>query len=69
MSEYDIVFLTNDIKELSKARNIILEMLRVTDYNYDRQTEHEMKQIQDDITKMINKLYQKIEEIENEQDC
>ena len=69
MSEYNIVFLTNDIKELSKARNIILEMLRVTDYNYDRQTEYEMKQIQDDITKMINKLYQKIGEIENEQDC
>lgn len=68
MSDYDIVYLTNDIKELSKARNIILDMLTVTDYNYDRQTEYEMKQIQDDITNMINKLYQKIGEIENEQE-
>lgn len=68
MSEYDIVFLTNDIKELSKARNIILDMLRVTDFDYDKQIKYEFDKIQDDITNMINKLYQKIGEIENEQE-
>lgn len=66
MSDYDIVYLTNDIKELNKARGIIIQMLKVTDFNYDRQSEYEFEKITNSIDKMINKLYEKIGEIENE---
>lgn len=68
MSDYDIVYLTNDIKELNKARGFIIQMLLTTDFDYDKQTKHEFDKIEMKLSQMINKLYQKIGEIENEQE-